>query len=78
MSAKTVVDEKAPESRQELHNLVTHFDGARKSYKRKEKLKKMLPHLLKLAGVLAVAGLVYAFWQPIWDAISGLIARFGG
>ncbi len=78
MSAKTVVDEKAPESRQELHNLVTHFDGARKSYKRKEKLKKMLPYLLKLAGVLAVAGLVYAFRQPIWDAISGLIARFGG
>ncbi len=78
VSAKTVVDRDAPHTRQELHELVSGFDGARRSYRRKKKLKKMLPGLLKLAVVAAVGVLIYLFRAPIWGLISGLIGKFTG
>jgi serine/threonine protein kinase len=63
-----------PATRVMLHDLVTHYDSARKSYGRRKKLRKMLPYLIKL---LILAGVGFAVWR-FWPQIAGLFGRLVG
>jgi serine/threonine protein kinase len=60
-----------------LHDLMTHYDEASRAHRRKKALKGALPILIKLAVLLVVAGVIWAYRTPIWDFISGLIGGGG-
>lgn len=62
-------------SRRELHDLVTHFDKASRSYGRKKKLKRFAPYLIELAILVAVIIAVIVFWPQIRDFVSGLVGK---
>jgi len=60
-----------------LHDLMTHYDEASRSHRRRKALKSALPVIIELAVLLVVAGVIWMYRAPIWDFVSGLIGRGG-
>jgi serine/threonine protein kinase len=60
-------------ARTQLHDLMTHYDSEKRSYKRREKMKGFLPYALELLALLVVAYLVWHFWPQISGFAGGLI-----
>ena len=60
-------------SRAQLHNLMTHYDSEKRSFKRREWVKRVLPFVIEIAVILALAAVVWHYRAPIWHYISGLI-----
>jgi serine/threonine-protein kinase len=61
--------------RAQMHDLLTHFDQAKRSHARKRKLKKLVPVLVELVILLVVVALAVKFWPQIRGLVSGLIGK---
>lgn len=64
-------------SRAKLHDLMTHYDQAKRSYKRREGLRGLLPYAIELAILLVVVFLVWHFWEPISGFVGGIFHQGG-
>jgi len=73
--AKHVTTPKPEErgARAELHQMLTQFDKASRSYGRKKKFRKLLPYLIEggIILILVIVGII--FRAQIWDFVSGLL-----
>jgi serine/threonine protein kinase len=61
--------------RDELHNLVSHFDEAKKGYSRKKKMRKLGPFAIKALFLGIVVIVVVAFWPKISGVVSGIMGK---
>ncbi len=52
---------------------MTHYDQAKRSYKRREGLRGLLPYAIELVLLLVAAYLVWHFWTPISGFVGGLL-----
>jgi len=79
-AAPTIIATKTekPTRTSELHELVTHIDKKQRAYRRKKKLKKLVPHIVELVIIAALAVAVWRFWPQISGFISGLIGKVKG
>ncbi len=62
-------------TRAELHDLMAHFDKEKRSYRRKKKLRKMVPALIKLAVLGALVLIAWRFWPEITDFLARLVGE---
>jgi hypothetical protein len=61
--------------RAELHNLVSHFDKAKKGYSRKKKFRKLGPFAVKALIVGIIIVVVVVFWPKISSVASGILGK---
>jgi serine/threonine protein kinase len=75
VSARGGAKQETHTSREELHDLVSHFDKAKKGYSRKKKFRKLGPFAVKalILGVIVILAVV--FWPKISGAVSGLLGQ---
>ena len=62
-------------ARAQMHDLVTHFDDAKKAHDRRRKLKRLVPILIELVVLLIIAGIVRHFWPQIKGYASRLLSK---
>jgi serine/threonine protein kinase len=62
-------------TRAQLHDLVTHFDEAKRDHARKKALKAWIPRLIKLAVLVVIALVVWHFFPQIKGLVTGLLQK---
>ncbi len=62
-------------ARTELHQMLTQFDEARRSYDRKKRLRRLMPYLIEGGVVLLLVIVGIVFRAQIWGFVSGLLGR---
>ena len=73
--AEQAKQEDGTSTRAQLHDLVSHFDRAKRSYSRKKKAKRLLPILLELAALAVIIGVAAYFWPQIREFAAGLLGK---
>lgn len=70
-AARAAMETRSSQKREELHDLVTHFDRAERSHSRRKKLHRLIPYLVEILLLAAAAGAVWVFR----DRLIGLVQR---
>ncbi|MCD6416793.1 MAG: serine/threonine protein kinase [Planctomycetes bacterium] len=56
-----------------LHTMIQDYDKEEKAYRKKKRMEKLAPLLIKCAILAALVFLALWFWPKIWGFLSGLI-----
>ena len=56
----------------QLHNLMSNYAAEKRSYKRRQGLKGILPYVIEIVVILAIGAVVWHYWTPISGFLSGL------